>query len=204
MSGEDSLDVALEGRSDNFKQKVIDVVRRSGINTKDPLFLVLASLGKFEVLMEEMPGKLDTVVESWTVEIDDKLDKAASVALVQQKSAIAKAAQTLLNKAEKQKTKFSFNFTLPTILILSGAFCIGIFLGYIIPNWKGKNSTEPASLTAQERETLKWALSKEGQFAKNIIKWNSFDLNVCRYKTEKLKGKCVIWVVPENGRSRGK
>ena len=187
MSGEDTLDVALEGRSDNFKQKVIDVVRRSGINTKDPLFLVLASLGKFEVLMEEMPGKLDTVVESWTVEIDDKLDKAASVALVQQKSAIAKAAQTLLNKVEKQKTKVSFNFTLPTILILSGALCIGIFLGYMIPNWKGKNSNEPASFTAQERETLTWALSKEGQFAKNIIKWNSFDLNVCRSKVEKLK-----------------
>jgi hypothetical protein len=204
MSGEDSLDVALEGRSDNFKQKVIDVVRRSGINTKDPLFLVLASLGKFEVLMEEMPGKLDTVVESWTVEIDDKLDKAASVALVQQKSAIAKAAQTLLNKVEKQKTKVIFSSVLPTTLILSGVFCIGIFIGYIIPIWKGRNSIEPATLTAQEKETLKWALSKEGQFAKNIIKWNSFDLNVCRSKTEKLKGKCVIWVVPDNRRSRGK
>ncbi len=33
-SVESSLDTALEGRSDRFKQKVLDVVRRSGINPK--------------------------------------------------------------------------------------------------------------------------------------------------------------------------
>ena len=108
-SVEASLDTTLAGQSDHFKQKVLDVVRRSGINPKDPLFLVLSSLGKFEVLMEDIPGKLNTVVEGWTTEIDDKLDKASSVAIVQQKSAIAKAASTLLSKTEQKKSRSVFS-----------------------------------------------------------------------------------------------
>jgi hypothetical protein len=205
MSGntsiEGSLDAALEGRSDHFKQKVLDVVRRSGINPKDPLFLVLSSLGKFEVLMEDIPGKLDTVVEGWTTEIDEKLDKASSVAIVQQKSAIAKAASALLKKVEQQKSKTVLSSMLPAGLVLSGVFGVGILVGNMIPAWKGGGLAEPVRLTFEEKEALTWAKSKDGQFARQLVKWNDFELNVCRKETEHLKGRCVLWVVPYNQRS---
>jgi len=195
-----SLDAALEGRSDHFKQKVLDVVRRSGINSKDPLFLVLSSLGKFEVLMEDIPGKLDTVVEGWTTEIDDKLDKASSVAIVQQKSAIAKAASVLLKKVEQQKSRAVFSSMLPAALVLSGVFSVGILVGNMIPAWKGGGLTEPVRLTFEEKEALTWAKSKDGQFARQLVKWNDFDLSVCRKEPERLKGRCVLWVVPYDQR----
>lgn len=201
-SVEASLDTTLAGQSDHFKQKVLDVVRRSGINPKDPLFLVLSSLGKFEVLMEDIPGKLNTVVEGWTTEIDDKLDKASSVAIVQQKSAIAKAASTLLSKTEQKKSRSVFSPLIATTLVLSGMFGVVMLAGNIFFIWKGRGLTEPVQLTGEEQETLNWAKSKDGKFAREIMKWNDFDLSVCRAKKAQLKGRCMIWVVNNDERQR--
>ncbi|WP_016953839.1 DUF6753 family protein [Anabaena sp. PCC 7108] len=201
-SVEASLDTTLAGQSDHFKQKVLDVVRRSGINPKDPLFLVLSSLGKFEVLMEDIPGKLNTVVEGWTTEIDDKLDKASSVAIVQQKSAIAKAASTLLSKTEQKKSRPVFSPLIAAALVLSGVFGVVMLAGNIIFIWKGRGLTEPVRLTVEEQETLNWAKSKDGEFARQIMKWNDFDLSVCRAKKAQLKGRCMIWVVNNDERQR--
>ena len=201
-SVEASLDTTLAGQSDHFKQKVLDVVRRSGINPKDPLFLVLSSLGKFEVLMEDIPGKLNTVVEGWTTEIDDKLDKASSVAIVQQKSAIAKAASTLLSKTEQKKSRSVFSPLIATTLVLSGVFGVVMLAGNIFFIWKGRGLTEPVQLTGEEQETLNWAKSKDGEFARQIMKWNDFDLSVCRAKKAQLKGRCMIWVVNNDERQR--
>jgi hypothetical protein len=201
-SVEASLDTTLAGQSDHFKQKVLDVVRRSGINPKDPLFLVLSSLGKFEVLMEDIPGKLNTVVEGWTTEIDDKLDKASSVAIVQQKSAIAKAASTLLSKTEQKKSRSVFSPLIATALVLSGVFGVVMLAGNIFFIWKGRGLTEPVRLTREEQETLNWAKSKDGEFARQIMKWNDFDLSVCRAKKAQLKGRCMIWVVNNDKRQR--
>ncbi|WP_071192140.1 DUF6753 family protein [Trichormus sp. NMC-1] len=201
-SVEASLDTTLAGQSDHFKQKVLDVVRRSGINPKDPLFLVLSSLGKFEVLMEDIPGKLNTVVEGWTTEIDDKLDKASSVAIVQQKSAIAKAASTLLSKTEQKKSRPVFSPLIATALVLSGVFGVVVLAGNIFFIWRGRGLTEPVRLTVEEQETLNWAKSKDGEFARQIMKWNDFDLSVCRAKKAQLKGRCMIWVVNNDERQR--
>lgn len=201
-SVEASLDTTLAGQSDHFKQKVLDVVRRSGINPKDPLFLVLSSLGKFEVLMEDIPGKLNTVVEGWTTEIDDKLDKASSVAIVQQKSAIAKAASSLLSKTEQKKSRSVFSPLIATTLVLSGVFGVVMLAGNIFFIWKGRELTEPIRLTGEEQETLNWAKSKDGEFARQIMKWNDFDLSVCRAKKAQLKGRCMIWVVNNDERQR--
>jgi hypothetical protein len=201
-SVEASLDTTLAGQSDHFKQKVLDVVRRSGINPKDPLFLVLSSLGKFEVLMEDIPSKLNTVVEGWTTEIDDKLDKASSVAIVQQKSAIAKAASTLLSKTEQKKSRSVFSPLIATTLVLSGVFGVVMLAGNIFFIWKGRELTEPVRLTGEEQETLNWAKSKDGEFARQIMKWNDFDLSVCRAKKAQLKGRCMIWVVNNDERQR--
>jgi hypothetical protein len=199
-SVEASLDTTLAGQSDHFKQKVLDVVRRSGINPKDPLFLVLSSLGKFEVLMEDIPSKLNTVVEGWTTEIDDKLDKASSVAIVQQKSAIAKAASTLLSKTEQKKSRSVFSPLIATALVLSGVFGVVVLAGNIFFIWRGRGLTEPVRLTVEEQETLNWAKSKDGEFARQIMKWNDFDLSVCRAKKAQLKGRCMIWVVNNDER----
>ena len=201
-SVEASLDTTLAGQSDHFKQKVLDVVRRSGINPKDPLFLVLSSLGKFEVLMEDIPGKLNTVVEGWTTEIDDKLDKASSVAIVQQKNAIAKAASILLSKTEQKKARSVFSPLIATTLVLSGVFGVVMLAGNIFFIWKGRGLTEPVQLTGEEQETLNWAKSKDGEFARQIMKWNDFDLSVCRAKKAQLKGRCMIWVVNNDERQR--
>ncbi|MDF5718868.1 MAG: hypothetical protein PUP93_34635 [Rhizonema sp. NSF051] len=205
-----NLNTVLEGLSDPHRQKVNDLVRIARINPKDPLFLILSSLGKYEILMEEIPDKLETVVKTWTVEIDNKLDKASSVALVQrhsaicasqQRFAIAKAAEALLKTGEQQKSIKVFGSVLPFAVLLPGIFGVCLLIGSIIPAWKGGGLTDPVRLTFEEKEALSWAKSKDGQFARQFMRWNDFDMNLCRQEPERLKGRCVLWVVPYDKRA---
>ncbi|MDF5732285.1 MAG: hypothetical protein PUP92_30865 [Rhizonema sp. PD38] len=145
--------------------------------------------------MEEIPDKLETVVKTWTIEIDNKLDKASSVAIVQRHSAITKAASALLKKGGQQKSSTIFSSVLPFVLLFS-AFGLGILVG--IPIWR---NGEPVRLSFEEREALIWAKSTDGQFAHQLMRWNDFDINVCRQEPERLKGRCVLWVVPYDKRA---
>ncbi|BAZ33447.1 hypothetical protein NIES4074_59610 (plasmid) [Cylindrospermum sp. NIES-4074] len=72
----------------------------------------------------------------------------------------------------------------------------------MIPIWRGGGLTEAVRLTFTEQETLNWAKSKDGEFARQIMNWNNFDLSVCRSKQHQLKGRCMIWIVHNDERER--
>lgn len=187
--------------SEQFKAIVSELIQQSGINPKDPMFQVFKALGEIEEGLKALPTQLGTVVESWTVEIDRHLDKAADVAILQQKSAIAKAAQTLFTQANRQNTKFGLGALIPAGLVLSGVL-VGILATVMIPIWRGGGLTEPIRLTLSEKNALNWVLSNEGKQARNLWEWNRFELFVCQANSDRLKGRCAIWIVPYNQRQK--
>jgi hypothetical protein len=56
------LEVLLEGRSDSFKAKVLEVVYRHNLDPNDPNLQILIATGQLEVLLEEMPDRLQAMV----------------------------------------------------------------------------------------------------------------------------------------------
>jgi hypothetical protein len=50
---------ALEERSEAFRDRVIRVVLRAGIDADDPIFLIVLALGSVEIMLHEIPATLE-------------------------------------------------------------------------------------------------------------------------------------------------
>jgi hypothetical protein len=79
------LDKLIEGKSEEFKRKVLELVARTGLEPDDPLFVVLLATGRLEVLMEETPHALEALFTSWTREIRRSLDLVEQATLERQR-----------------------------------------------------------------------------------------------------------------------
>jgi hypothetical protein len=57
------LEILLEGRSDSFKAKVLEVIYRHHLDPNDPNLQILIATGQLEVLLEEIPDRLQQIVD---------------------------------------------------------------------------------------------------------------------------------------------
>lgn len=57
------LDIALRDKPEAFKRRVWEIVAASGIDARDPTFLMLVSLGRMEAYLDEVPDELERQVE---------------------------------------------------------------------------------------------------------------------------------------------
>ena len=56
-----TLDRLLEGKSDGFRAKVLDVVVRNGWDVNEPSFMILLATGQMQVLLEEFPEQFEAL-----------------------------------------------------------------------------------------------------------------------------------------------
>lgn len=104
------LDVVLEGKTEEFRRRVLDLVVKTGLEPDDPIFLVLLATGRLEVLLEESPLALERLFKGWTSEIKRSLDLVEQVTLEQQKSAIALCSRGFNSASGKERRATVFYF----------------------------------------------------------------------------------------------
>jgi hypothetical protein len=56
------IEILLEGRSEAFKAKVLEAVYRHQLDPDDPNLQILIATGQLEVLLEEIPDRLQQIV----------------------------------------------------------------------------------------------------------------------------------------------
>jgi hypothetical protein len=217
------LKMALSDQDDRFKAKVYDLVLEYGIEPDDPLFLVLLSTGRLEVLMEEKPQELSALFDQWENRIHDQLDDYKQgletyerTAVKAQEKAIAQSVTQLIQGTVMDK--FIHSFTLASVSIAAvlglSALSLGGWAGYQLHAAHTKAIKyapgQPRQLTQAEAEALEWATSNEGSKAKDLLEWNKDLLynNACEAQTKQLgltltlegqkakQGACVLWVRP--------
>lgn len=208
------LDRVLDGKSSDFKAKVLEVALKFGVETNDPLFVVLLATGSLEALLEKKPQELNDLFAQWSVEIKQELDRSSKEALLKQEAAIASSVKSLIRQTQIQQQQQSWWTYLQAGVVFLGAVGIGVLLGLSVPVWLEGGLTASRKLTVAQAETLRWATSSEGKFARSIMDWNRDYLGdrSCLKDAEKLKvtlavngkvarkGFCLIWVVPPNQR----
>ncbi|MBW4629012.1 MAG: hypothetical protein KME49_26765 [Brasilonema octagenarum HA4186-MV1] len=208
------LAAALVGKSEEFKKRVWDYVGKSGLAPDDPLFLVLVATGRLEVLLEDAPDTLEQLFKNWSKEISRNLELVESATIERQKLAIARAVADLIKKAEQQEAQRLFTSIVPATGLVLAILGLGIILGMSIPPWLEGGLSEPQRLTINQLEALRWAESNEGEFARNLMKWNAgyLDNFECQKDAQSLKvtltqgnrkassGFCILWTVPPNER----
>jgi hypothetical protein len=84
----DLLDRVLEGKPDEVKARVLEMVYRLGIDPRDELFLVMIALGQLQVLVEDAPQAWQDVFSSFSAELE-----AWTESNIQMLEAIAKQAE---------------------------------------------------------------------------------------------------------------
>jgi hypothetical protein len=119
-----------------------------------------------------------------------------------------------VKKAEQQEARRLFTSIVPAAGLVIAILGLGVILGMSIPPWLGGGLSQPQRLTMNQLEALHWAESKEGKFARNLMKWNAgyLDNFECHKDVQSLKvtltqgnrkassGFCILWTVPPNER----
>ena len=211
---------ALKGKSEDFKQRVMDFAGKSGLSKDDPLFLVLVATGQLEIMLEDAPETLKVLFKTWNQDLANNLEKVEQVAVERQKVAIDRAAQALIHESLVREGRNIINSIYPAVIVFFLIFAAGFIGGVSIPPWivgvlgKGYTLVKSNNLTWEELDAMKWAMSNEGRFARNLIDWNRgyLENGECIKDTQKLgvvlsqynrkakSGFCLIWTKPPQER----
>lgn len=217
---DDLLAEALKGKSEDFKRRVLDFAFRSGLSQDDPLFLVLVATGQLEAMLEDAPETLQLLFKTWNRDLANNLEKVEQVAVERQKVAIDRAAQALIHESLLREGRNIINSVFPATVVFFLIFGVGFIAGISIPPWitsvlgGGYTQVQSTTLTWKELEVMKWGMSSEGKFARNLINWNRGYLEngecvkdaqrlgvvLSQYQRKAKSGFCLIWTVPAQER----
>ncbi len=191
------LEKLLEGRSDSFKAKILDLVVVTELDANDPLFLFLVATSSLEKMLADTPKSLEQLFRSWEKDIQQMIDVVgqSTVDIHRQEiskaiaSAIEQSKVTLESKSQRQPCSYppkgSMDFPvvkaspMTNITAICGAVVLSLLCG-LGAGWGLSELSQPKldpngsrHLTLDEAATLNWAISKEGKLARNITKWNA-------------------------------
>lgn len=206
------LEKLLEGRSEEFKRKVFQLVSQTGYSEGDPLFVILLATGTLQTLLNEKPVEIDEMFNRWFNSITKTMDLVEQEIVERQKEAIAKAAGDLIRKAERQEAGRFFTSILPGAIAASAILVVGFIAGATVPPALKGGYVAGEKLTADDVEALRWANSSEGKYARQLMGWNADYLKICDKDTAKMsvtlqmgqreasKGFCLLWTRPPEQR----
>ncbi len=208
------LDIALEGQSEEYRRKVLELAFKGKIEPTDPIFMILLATGRLEVLIQESPKPEDfeLAFDRWVGRINKTLASYERVAVEKQEGQIAEAVNSLVRQTELTRVATSARSLVVAVGILLTTLGIGALMGWMGLLWSqgGFAPGEPVHLTQEQAEALRWVTSAEGKFARNLMKWNSDSLSnlECKKDVRRLgvslevarkpatSGFCTIWVEP--------
>jgi hypothetical protein len=131
-----------------------------------------------------------------------------------QKVAINRAANALIHESLLREGRSILYSVFPATIVFLLIFSVGFIAGISIPSWidgvlgGGYTKVQSTNLTWKELEAMKWAISSEGKFAKNLINWNRGYLEngeclkdaqklgvvLSQYNRKASSGFCTVWV----------
>ena len=218
---DDLLAEALKGKSESFKTRVLHFAHSCGLSQDDPLFLIMIATGQLEVMLEDAPETLQVLFKTWNRDLASNLEKVEQVAVERQKVAINRAAQALIHESLVREGRNIINSIYPAVIVFFLIFAAGFISGVSIPPWivgvlgKGYSLVKSNNLTWEELDAMKWAVSSEGKFARNLINWNRGYLEngecikdvqklgvvLSQYNRKAKSGFCLIWTKPPQERN---
>jgi hypothetical protein len=233
--GDSLLALALEEQDPDFKNKVYEIIVHTGMDVNDPALLLMIATGRLETLLEESPKELSALFDQWAevthsqiTNYREGLEHYERAAVKGQQKAIARAAEKLVQKVAIDQFVKSINAM--SIVIGAGVVLLAIGAGFFLGNtWaiaRAENVTyapgKPRQLSLAEANALQWVTSEEGQFAQDLMKWNTDLLTPsggklpCETEAAQLgvtlevegrkakSGFCTLWVAPVTQRGLAK
>lgn len=179
--------------SSEDKEELQKYIVQMGIDVNDPIFNVYAQIGETQTLLQRLPKQISDIAGGWTEMVDQKLKFASQVALLEQETAIAKAAKDLI-KSTQASTPISLSLSNFKLAQIAGGIgtvlALGVGIGILVFSLTG-GGNRPGSISKADAQMLEWLRSPSGQTARKLYIKNSAIINGCA-NTPKLKGACLI------------
>jgi hypothetical protein len=213
MNDSTRLHQLLETLDPDMRADVLGIVQASGFSEQDPIFSLLLATSTLQVLVLKAPQELKQSYEYCHGQVLSQLrdyEKAAARGIEKQLSA---SVNELIRKANLKTQE-------PTLMafVLMGAMTIAIFaVGFISGHQWGLGQRSllrgQGQLSPPEQKALDWAMSDEGQYAQNLMRWNdALRDGSCQLQVKDLgitlqygravahSGFCFAWVKPPDQR----
>jgi hypothetical protein len=213
QNSETLLQQLLKTHDADVQSRVLQVVKATGISENDPIFLLLVATSTVQVLIQEAPDHLKQTYEFFHQQMMADIkgyEKAAARGI---EARLADAVQEVIRKAkaaEKEPHWKVFGITgLMTLMVLF----TGVVAGYSMSAAGRVTFRQQGNLSLEEAQALDWALSPEGQYARQLLLWNdSLMGGQCQAQVQHLNirlqygsltarnGFCFLWVQPPEKR----
>lgn len=217
----------LKHQPEEIKNKVRWLIKQSGIREDDPLFLILLACRINHILLENAPNDLENsfdlgskkIVDVFETHIDKiieaqkkQLDKYSLTALNISVSKVNHAIAKVLEDNGIENTRGKIPPRVKGMIAVAMSSVVFLTVGTVF-GWSLEKAVlgkrNQVNLSSADLAIYKWAKSKEGRFAKQILDWNEDLLGQeCQRKVSDLgvtiqigtakatSGYCWIWTVP--------
>ncbi len=196
----------LQGYSEEEKERINELVSQLGVSPDDPMFQIMATLGKYEAKVDEVLAAFDGMSAAWSIMLDSKLSgfsettKTTSQAWVNQAIREAMSDLPLAKGVACNISKGGISLQpIWAAAIVGGVLALGAFIGGGIgfnaySTIVGNGGSISPRLTQEEVKLVEWLKSDEGKLAASVVRRNIKEIKSCQNHSSKLNGNCLIQV----------
>ncbi|WGV29085.1 DUF6753 family protein [Halotia branconii] len=189
----------LQGYSEAEQKRISQMTQELGISRDDPMFQLMASLGRYEETMIDLQARMEAMVEAWAVMIDQKLESTSKAAQSMHYTVVSGAVRDEMKNLKPTTTASNANrymgkWGLGLVSVMSGlVMATGALLGSLT-TWNivsNLGNTQALVVSASDLKVLQWAKSSEGKQMYELILDNESAIAACKQEN-RLQGYCLI------------
>lgn len=196
----------LQGYSEEEKDRINELVGQLGISPDDPMFQIMATLGKYEAKVDEVLAAFDGMSAAWSIMLDSKLSGFSETTKTTSQAWVNQAIREAMSDLPKNKGVVSSlskgGISLQPMwaaAIAGGILALGAFIGGGIgfsaySTIVGNGGSISPRLTPEDVKLVEWIKSDEGKLATSVARKNIEEIQSCQNHSSKLNGNCLIKV----------
>ncbi|QFS52490.1 DUF6753 family protein [Nostoc sphaeroides] len=202
----------LQGYSEAEQQRIVETAHQVGLAEDDPMFQVMATLGRYEETMISLQARMEAMIEAWVLTIEEKVANTSKTAQSMNNTVVSNAVRDVLTeqipKLIQQSSTSSASSTPKEMRLSTGnsrmnfwSICalvggvtaagamLASFTTWNVMTNLGQNQS--VMLSNNDLKILQWVKSSEGKQTYKLFVDNQQTLAACQ-EENRLKGYCLI------------
>jgi hypothetical protein len=205
----------LQGYSEAEQQRIVETAHQVGLAEDDPMFQVMATLGRYEETMISLQARMEAMIEAWVLTVEEKVANTSKTAQSMNNTVVSNAVRDVLTEQipkliQQSSTSSASSTSSPPkemrlstgnsqmrfwsiCALVGGVTAAGAMLASFT-TWNvmtnlGQNQS--VMLSNNDLKILQWVKSSEGKQTYKLFVDNQQTLAACQ-EENRLKGYCLI------------
>ncbi|MBD2730418.1 hypothetical protein H6G96_29905 [Nostoc sp. FACHB-892] len=205
----------LQGYSEAEQQRIVETAHQVGLAEDDPMFQVMATLGRYEETMISLQARMEAMIEAWVLTVEEKVANTSKTAQSMNNTVVSNAVRDVLTEQipkliQQSSTSSASSTSSPPkemrlstgnsqmrfwsiCALVGGVTAAGAMLASFT-TWNvmtnlGQNQS--VMLSNNDLKILQWVKSSEGKQTYKLFVENQQTLAACQ-EENRLKGYCLI------------